>query len=403
MGYLKINVRLTKRGFLVLFIPYLAASTWYYLFYNLIAPYVSESLGVTSQIDWVNICFNFSIAFSILISGFFVDKVDKLRVIYVWAIIMPIVTILLMFTSDVAYVLALVSLLGALFGTSLLAYFVYLRDLTNIEERGRVSGTMVFLSLLLFPFFLGLTSDFSGSVALCVFLGIGTFIIYFLKPREKAKLTTKKRSTPSGRSVRTFLYYLIPWFIFCMINATLDRVPSTYLSSQFSEVSFQAQFLKYLAASFGALVGGISADWMGRRVTLAIGVASYGISNVLIGLVSTAEVYIILTSVNGLSWGIFLVVYTLVVWGDLASTKKCAPFYAAGLLPFYFSTGFRYLVASEILNMSVMHAALMSSLLIFLSNVPIILAKELVPQDIINEMNIRRYIQRVKNFLKKKR
>jgi len=403
LSYLKINVRLTKRGFLVLFIPYLTSSTWYFLFFAQIPNYVIKNLGSTSQSIWVNVYVNFSIVLSILIGCLFVDKVDKVRIIYAWAAVMPIATILLMFASNLASILVFLFLLGVMFGMGLLAYCVYFCSLTNTEERGRVGGTIVFVSLLSYPIFLSFSFNTSGTLITFVFLGVCTFMIHLLKPRERAGLTTKEKVSTVQSNNKSLLLYLIPWMVFCAVNATLAYVVTNYLTHQFSGFVFQAQFLKYLGASLGALIGGLSADWIGRKMALSIGLVSYGIGTALSGLGRSPELFLFAYIASGFSWGIFLVVYTLVIWGDLASKKICASFYAAGFIPLYFLEGFGLLVLPKILYVSAIYAALVSSFLIFLSNVPIIFAKELLPQYIIEEMNLTRYIQWLKNLIKKQK
>lgn len=364
--------------------------------------YALKGLGAASQINWVDICFNFSVVFSILIGSFFVDKVDKLSVIYMWAIIMPIATILLTFTSNPVVILVLLFLLGALFGMSLLAYCVYFCNLTKLEERGRVSGIIIFVSLFFSPIFLSLSSNFHGVLIAFTSLGLATLIIRLWKPREKAGLTKEGPSVVESYRKRTFLLYLIPWLIFCAVNGILAEIVTTYLTCQFSEVVFQVQVLRYLAASFGALIAGVFVDLAGRRVALSIGLVLYGIGAALTGLASTLGVCILSAFASGLSWGVLIVAYTLVVWGDLASTKTCAPFYAAGFIPFYFFTGLGYLVTPEI-YIPVMYAALVSSFLIFLSNIPIIFAKELLPPYITEKMYLSLHVQWIKKFLKKQK
>jgi len=403
LSFLKINVRLTKRGFLVLFVPYLTISTWYYLFFARIPDYIIKNLGLTSQAIWINVCLNFSIVFSIVIGCFFVDKLDKVRIIYAWAAVMPIATILLMFTSNMASILVLLFLLGAIFGMGSLAYCVYFCNLTIAEERGRVGGTIVFIFLLFYPIFLSFSLNSFGALATFVFLGVCTFMIYFLKPRERVGLTTKEKTSTVQSKNESLIFYLTPWMIFCAINATLAYVVTNYLTHQFSEFAFQAQFLKYLAASLGALIGGLSADWTGRKMTLSMGLVSYGVGTAFSGLGVSHELFLFANIASGFSWGIFLVVYTLVVWGDLASKKIRAPFYAAGFIPLYFLEGLGLLVLPKILHIPVMYAALVGSFLIFLSNIPIIFAKELLPQYIIEEMNLAWYIQWLKKFVKKQK
>jgi len=401
MNYLQVNVRLTKRGFIVLFIPYLAASTWYYLFSARILGYIQENLGATSHGNWINAFFNFSIVFSILIGSFFVDKVDKLRVIYIWAVVMPITTILLAFTSSPACILVFLFLIGALFGTSLLSYCVYFGSLTNLEERGRVSAIIVFISLLFSPIFLSLSSNFLFVLIAFTSLGFATLILRLWKPSEKAGLTKEGSYTVQNYRKRTFFLYLIPWLIFCVVNGILAEIVTTYLARQFSELVFQVRVLQYLAASLGALVGGVFADWTGRRMILSIGLVSYGIGTALTGLAITSEVCILSAFSSGFSWGVFLVAYTLVVWGDLASMKRRAPFYAAGFIPFYFFTGLGYLVLPKILHIPVIYAALASSIFIFLSNISLVLAPELLPTEKKKKMEFELYTEEVKKILKK--
>jgi len=403
LSFFKINVRLTKRGFLVLFIPYLTTSTWYYLFFARISDHIIKSLGLTSQIIWVNVCFNFSTVFSILIGCLFVDKVDKVHIIYTWAAVMPIATILIMFASNLVYILVLLFLLGAMFGISLLAYCAYFCGLTNTDERGRVGGTIVFIFLLSYPIFLSFSFNSFSTLATFVFLGVFTFIIHLLKPKERTGLTTKEKVSAVQSNNKSLFLYLTPWIIFCAINATLAYVVTNYLTHQFSEFAFQAQFLKYLTASLGALIGGLFTDWIGRKMALSIGLVSYGIGAALTGLASTPFVCIFSAVLNGLSWGIFLLLYTLVIWGDLASKKVCAPFYAAGFIPLYFLEGLGLLVLPKILYMPVVYAALVSSFLIFLSNVPIIFAKELLPQYVAEKMYLGLHIQWIKRFLRKQK
>jgi len=402
LSYFKINVRLTKRGFIVLFIPYLTMSTWYFLFSAQILDHTLRSLGATTQVNWVKVCFNFSIVLSIMIGSVFVDKVNQLRIIYIWAVIMPLATISLLLASNPFYIWAVLFLLGALFGMGSLAYCVYFCSLTNIEERGRVGGIIVFISLLFSPVFLLLSYNFFGVLIAFVSLGVGTLVVRLWKPKEKAGLTTKEgSSTVQSYRKRAFLLYITPWLILCFINGTLAGVVTTYLTRQFPEALFLTQVLRYLGASFGALIGGVLADWAGRKVALIVGLGLYGIGTPLSGLASTPSTCILSAFIGSLSWGLFLVVYLLVVWGDLTSAGRRAHFYAAGYTPFYLSMGWGYLVLPKILYMPVVYVTLMSSFLIFLSTFPILFAKELLPTYMTEKMYLSLHIQWIKKFLKK--
>lgn len=96
-----------------------------------------------------------------------------------------------------------------------------------------------------------------------------------------------------------------------MINGTLAHITDIHLTQQFAEIVLQVSILKYFAASFGALLGGVLADWIGRRMTLGIGLTLYGIDATFSGLVSASGFFIFTAVTTGLSWGIFLVYISL--------------------------------------------------------------------------------------------
>lgn len=379
---------MSKRRFLVLLIPYLTATSWYYLFFTQI------SSGETSS---ANAYFNISIALSLLANTFLVKKFSKLHLIYAWAITMPILTVLSISVPNLLLSPVLIFLFGFLSGMSLLAYSVYFCNSTATEERGRVGGAIVFISLMINPIVLLLLENFMvGSV----FLGAFTFIIHFLKPKKRA--TVKKISSWRHEN-RAVLKYLIPWVVFCFVNGAFSRAIAANFTLQFGEFAFSVRIATYLTAAFGALIGGLLADWAGRRIALSVGLISFGVSATISGLINAPVIFILFDSVQGFSWGIFLALYILVVWGDLAHTVNSVPFYAIGLFPLYFFTGLGYLIYPKLMIVPVGTLVLLSCLLIFLSNIFLIFSPELMPKDKREEMILKRYGQRVKEFLKEHR
>jgi len=281
-----------------------------------------------------------------------------------------------------------------------LALFAYFWSLTVSEERGRVAALVGFSSLSIF-FIVSLmaeTFDFSGIVMLGVILSLGTLVIKLLRPEKKATLTTKKDEKGHHPEKRTILFYTVPWVLFSLINATLARNISLYVSQSvpFPYYGFLA-FLQLVAAVFGALGGGIIADFFGRRLSLVFSLTLYGISSALVGLVKSYEMFCFVYVANGLNWGILLTLYLLVVWGDLANKESCAKIYSIGLIISYLATGVGNLFTNQISQIPLIVSSLGSCLLIFLSNIPLILAPELLSSDFRERIKLKLH----KNALRK--
>jgi MFS family permease len=165
-----------------------------------------------------------------------------------------------------------------------------------------------------------------------------------------------------------------------------QRFPATYFLFVISQ---------NVGATVGTLLGGIVSDWVGRRLTLMFGLTLYGICTAFSAF-STITVIVYCSSLlSGVSWGIFLVLYFLVVWGDLATGKPRFSFYLSGF-PFFLVTGLGYLVTPLMLGFSLESVVLTSIFLILLSNIPLILARELLPESTRREMELKRFLEWVK-------
>jgi len=396
------GVRLTKRGFLVTMIPYFTFLTWYYVFPLSV---LRHAVGSSAEIYLMaHASFNFIIAITLLLNIFFIHRFGKIRIIYEFSIATSIASILLLFTSSIILRLIIIFVAGIFFGIGQLAFFTYFWSLTVSEERGRVAGFVGFFSLPIFhivSLMVG-TFDFYGAVMLSVILSFGTLVIKLLRP-EKAILTAKKDEIGYNPEKRTILLYAVPWVLYSLINATLARNMAFYVSQRvLSSYYFMVLSVSQLVgAVFGALGGGIVADFFGRRLSLIFSLTSYGISLVLVGLVKSYEMFCIVYVVNGLNWGVLLTLYLLVVWGDLANKESCAKSYSIGLIIFYLATGVGSLLTHQIFQIPLTVSSLVSCLLIFLSNIPLVLAPELLSSDFRERIKLKLYMNVVRKIGRK--
>lgn len=403
MSILTTGVRLTKRGFLVTMILYFSFLTWHLIFSLSVLWHVVGSSAETYLV--VNASFYFIIAITLLLNSFFIHRFSKISIIYVCSLTTSIVTVLLLFTSSIILRLIIIFVAGAFFSVGQLAFFTYFWSLTASVERGRAAGLAGSFALLFFPFLFLIagTFDFSGTVMLSVVLSLGPLIIKLLGPRKKGILTTKKDEKGYHPEKRTILLYAVPWLLFSLINATFGRNMSFYVSQHVpSSYYFMVLSVSQLAGSvFGVLGGGIIADFFGRKLSLVFSLTLYGIASALVGLVKNYEMFAFVYFVNGLNWGILLTLYLLVVWGDLANKESCAKIYSIGLIIFYSATGVGILFTHQFFQVPLIVSSLVSCLLIFLSNIPLILAPELLSSDFRKRIRLKLHINTIRNIRRK--
>ncbi|MBT0160199.1 MFS transporter [Candidatus Bathyarchaeota archaeon A05DMB-2] len=233
---------------------------------------------------------------------------------------------------------------------------------------------------------------------LSIILSLGILTVTLLRP-EKAMLTAKKDATRYYFEKRTVLLYTIPWVLFSLNNATLAKNISLNISQQVpSSLYLFLTVLQTIGVIFGALSGGVIADFFGRRSSLAFSLTLYGISSALAGIANINEILYLVYIANGLSWGILFIMYTFIVWGDLASKENCAKMYSIGLIIFYLATSVGLLMQMSQISLTV--SALVSCLLIFLSNIPIVLAPELLSLNFREKIKLKLHIKAVKKISK---
>jgi MFS family permease len=352
----------------------------------------------------VNASFNFIITITLLLSSFFIHRSNKIRIIYECCLATSIVTILLLFTSSIVLRLIIIFVAGVSFSIGQLASLAYFWDLTDAEERGRAAGLIGFFALPIFYvfFYMAEAFDFSGTVLLGIVLSLGTMVIKLLRPEKKTMMTTNKDEKGYHPEKRTIFLYSVPWALFCLINATLARNISSYVLQSIPISYYMVLIVLQLVGTvFGALGGGIIADFFGRRLSLVFSLSLYGIASAFAGLVKNYEMFCFVYVANGLSWGILSTQYLLVIWGDLANKESCAKRYSIGLIIFYLATGVGSLLTHQVSQIPPVISSLVSCLLIFISNIPLILAPELLSSDFREKIKLKLYEGALRKIIRK--
>jgi MFS family permease len=398
LSIMKYGLLLTKRGLLLTIVFSLVFYTSYFVF----AYYVPEHFisSINNRLV-VQTSFNFVVASTLIAASFFIHRIDKLSAIYACSLATSILAVLLFFVSMDIFRLTFIFGIAIFFSVGQLAFLTYFWSLTAPEERGRVAGLNGFFSILTsFTIYAGVvgTLDFHGAVVLGIVLSLGPLVVILLKPK-KTVLTAKKDDTGCYPEKRTVILYLIPWIMFSLINVTLAKNISFHISQQVpASLYLFLIVLQSIGTILGALSGGVTADFFGRRVSLAFSLTLYGISSALAGIASSFAVLYFVYFANGLSWGILLAMYSFVVWGDLSNKKNSAKMYAIGFIIFYVAQGIGLIPTGQMFQMPLFSSALVSCLLIFLSNIPIFLAPELLPSVFRERIRLKWHMSAVKKI-----
>lgn len=389
------DVRITKRAYTTLFIVYFALSNAYYLANPLFSSLTANDVF---EANYMFFSLELGMALSLIIGGFLIKNVPITKTVSLWSATSIFLTLLLQIIKNYYLQLFLIFLYGLILGLSILLFNIYFRGETKIEERGRVGGTIVFLSLILSSVLSLFILEKRNSFFLLLLLSVCITIIHRLKPNTEFVT----RYATSYDDNKDFLLYFIPWMIFCINNNVLSTLRDQQLSQMFPNISQVVGIVNFIGGSIGALLGGFLSDRLGRKPVLIYGLTSLGVTSLLVGLIRTAEGFLLLFLINGFSWGIFLVLYYLFIWGEFDNTRLQILYYSAGLSTYHFSRALGLLVTPYLSHISIYNATLVSAMMIFLSNIPLFFIRETLPLQYKIEIgDLKKYITRIKREMNK--
>lgn len=398
IDFLKTEIYISKKSFFIVTIFFFVFyESYYFLFSN----FLVETMPFGFNEDMVRGSLHFFTAIVLLFGGFFLRKFNKLKIIYGSSFSACLLTLLLL--GNFFEEFRLLVLFGLVLFTSLgmLATLCVFGSLTLPVERGRVSGfigLIVFILFFIVNFSLVLRLNFFESILFALILNALPLFGLLLKS-FRGKLKSIKQLSDNYYERRVFALYFIPWIVFSLINVTLSAnttdkilqiIPSTAYSTLLS--------IQLVGVILGVSIGGFIADLLGRRFSLVFSLTFFGFCTALVGVFVSDLIFLVVYFANGLSWGILFVLYIFVVWGDLSNQENRIRIYSIGLIVYFLSLGVGFFTE---LNMEIFQSTLLSVLIIFLLNIPILFAPELLPSYILDRIRMRMHIGTVKKLKKK--
>jgi len=386
----------------MVFFLFFNAFIWYYMTLSVINTILTNLEFTYTQSLVVLAVYHAAVMGSSIVGSFLSDKIKRLRFFYLWTILGTVASLLPAFINNftMTNILSACFLWGISFGLGMPSCLAYFADLTIAENRGHVSAIIFLITnMSIFPVrILFRRFDLIMSyVTLTIWRGLGLITLFLLKPKIKTAEMRKPVSFVSSFHDRRFVLYLIPWLMFCFI----DRFEEPVLRP-LSEPDFLQPILMIapIAGSLSALVGGVLSDWIGRKRVIIYGFVALGLAYAMIGLAPTFSIsWYFFFIIDAIAWGVFLITFVLVLWGDLSQPDAREKYYAIGNIP-YFLTGVVQLFSTA-MTVPAYAAFSLASFFLFLAVLPLLYAPETLPEKKIELRRLRTYVEEAKKVKEK--
>jgi len=386
-----------KELFLVFFLVF-NAFTWYYMVLRIIESVPGHSLFSSAfQTVFYLAAIGSSFAGAVLSI-----RVRRLHLIYFWMSMGAVTSLMLTWVHSltIGYLSIIFILLGVSFGVGMPSCLAYLADHTSFDNRGRISALVFLLINLSAPPLMILFTTYGlnvNSLILAAWGGLGLAVLVLLKPKERISLEGDKRvSFLSVLRDRSFTLYLIPWFMFCIIDALETALLTGFLTSDFYQLTLM---ISPVIASFSILLAGLLSDRIGRKRVVIYGFVSLGVAYAIIGIAPMLPfAWYFYLVVDAVAAGILWITFLMILWGDLAPKGRAEKYYVLGSLPFFVNSlmSLPAIAISDLLPASA--AFSLASFFLFLAILPLMYAPETLPQKKLELHRLRGYVEQAKKL-----
>ena len=377
------------------------AISWAYLTVSLIVKVLTLSNATTFEKNVVYLAYFLSLATFNLLGAAFSGKIKRLRFLYLWTVFGGLTTLAPIFIqlSSLESLTVFSLFLGSSVGIGLPSCLAYIMNMTAVEERGRISGTILLASYFVFPI-LGLIAEPLELNWCCVIFGAWRFCglaIQLLNPEEEPKMEPMKESAQPLR-IKSFILYFVPWLLFCLI----DPVTSGLLKFKMQLFLPIFNLITFSLGGVLCLIGGFLSDFVGRKRIVIVTIVALGLGYATVGLLpSLQSSWLFFSILYGASWGILTTLFMLVVWADLAPTKLRAKCFSIGVLPPFIGTAITQYLGPIFSSFPVTSTFSLVAFFLFLAVIPLLYAPETLPERIVERRRMRSYMKKAKKLREK--
>lgn len=388
-----------KRDFLAAFVIIVNTFSWYFPLYFFFQDALVEShngfspLLVTLSIHYIG-----TIGAAIM-GTVFVRKLSRKKFLSLWMLIGVVASAILITldAENVPHLMAISFFLGVSLGLGFPSGLAYFGDHSHEENRGRLGGITFLasgLSMLTVGLLISISTFVVGVLIFALWRGIGLILFYFVEPKKQEEQSQIDISYKSVLLDRHFVLYYIPWVMFCLVNLFEVPIVNNFVGAEFALL---ISISEYGVGGLSALVAGQFADYVGRKRMVIIGFMILGVGYAVLGLFSNIIIswylYIIL---DGIAWGIFILMFYLVIWADLAKNRAKEKYYLIGVLPFIVSGYIQILFTPHAQSIPISVAFSLASFFLFLAVLPLLYAPETLSEKEMEKKRLQKYLEDVK-------
>lgn len=396
-----------QKDFFTVCILLLNVFGWYYMTLTLINNILSGLTVTYTQNFVVWAAYYVSSVGAGIVGSVLSKKIGRLNFLYSW-IIAGVVTSSLpaIFNSFTLTHLIIISiLLGISFGLGMPSCLAYFAECTIVENRGRIGGIILLITnlgapLLAIPF---LTFSLPvNSIIVAIWRGSG-LVIFFLKPKEFLISKMKNASFASILRDKSFFLYFISWFMFCLVDRFEKNILTHFLTEEMPNLLNVMDIVEPIIGSIFMLIAGLLCDWNGRKRIVLYGFVALGLSYAIIGFAPSLPIsWYFYFLVDGVAWGMFFVIFILILWGDLSQSGNREKYYTLGSIPFFLSSIIPLLVDSSLIeSIEPITAFSLASFFIFVAVLPLMYAPETLPERKIELRHLKKYTQKAMKVMEK--
>jgi MFS family permease len=396
-GFLTRNFKISGKKFFAVLLLFVPSLVWFFLYESYLRAII-DSLNVGANWIYIGLLFYYgSIVISAIIGSVISGKWNRKRFLAFYIFLGIIATTSVTVFQGLIFYLFSGIFVGASFGLGLPSILACFSEVTSIDERGRISGILIFMTFVTI-IFVGLIFEYLqlyGSILhllISIILRATSFFALLIDPCEK--VACKRNRWIGVLTTHGFWLYFISWLLFSIIAGTFGFIETP--ESNLGEI------LLYLGTVLSALVVGFASDRYGRKNIILFGFISLGISYIFFGVASSEISYLLTRVIYGAASGTIFVVYSLTVIGDLAYTCSREKLMAIGVVPTFivygifqaFSNAFKFSIAPNIISAIL-------GVLCLISLIPLIYAPETLPKEKLLQKELEKHLARARELQKK--
>ena len=299
--------------------------SWYFPLFVLFSDTLNSlSLPYSTLISIFGLHYG-SVAVSAFLGNYLSEKIGRNKLLSAWIILGVISSILLLTLSHASIeIISIISiLLGVSLGLGFPSCLEYLGDSISANRKGLIGGfifALTFVAIMTLGFF-SFTIGFAASILL--FTGWRLLgLVLFLTLKTPNNLSQMKITYSKILQEKTIILYLLPWSIFCIINFIQVPVFDSQLQQRWgfgtTDLSYIISLGEFGIGAVSMIVSGYLSDKIGRKRLIIAAFAMVGVGYTLLSFAyQNLFVFYCYVVLDGIAWGIFFLMFLLVVWGDL--------------------------------------------------------------------------------------